>query len=166
MPCKGTSWGRDRVEVGVKITCIFTMLNVFLLKIIHDVHKQFSKSLVDREGCDPISRFTSAILFCTSKTRTCISNLIYRGHFCVQSSVRTRGDCLCCWYWWDWWSSLFKLSLHNSIRISLILFNLYAFHIHVQWSSDIKHFFSFFFNCYYYIIIIFTTLNNNLFMLW
>jgi len=32
-----------------------------------------------------------------------------RGLFCVQS-VKMRGDC---WYWWNWWPSLFKLYLHN-----------------------------------------------------
>jgi hypothetical protein len=38
---------------------------------------------------------------------------------CVQL-VRVRGDCSFCWYWWNCWPSLFKLSLHNVAIISMI----------------------------------------------
>jgi hypothetical protein len=34
----------------------------------------------------------------------CLSFLV-----CVQW-VKVRGDCLICWYWWNWWPLLFKLS--------------------------------------------------------
>ena len=31
---------------------------------------------------------------------------------CSVSSVDTRGDFTFCWYCWNWWQSLFKLSFH------------------------------------------------------
>ena len=35
--------------------------------------------------------------------------------FCVQW-VMTRGDCLFCWYWWNRWPLLFKLSFLCSVN--------------------------------------------------
>jgi len=32
--------------------------------------------------------------------------------FCVRW-IKELGDCLFCEYWWNYWPSLFKLSLHN-----------------------------------------------------
>ena len=32
---------------------------------------------------------------------------------CSVSSVKMRGNFSLCWYWWNWWPSLFKLSFHN-----------------------------------------------------
>jgi hypothetical protein len=33
---------------------------------------------------------------------------------CSLSLVKMKGDCLFCWYWWNRWPSLFKLSFHKS----------------------------------------------------
>jgi hypothetical protein len=33
--------------------------------------------------------------------------------FCVQW-VKVKGDCSLCWYWWNCWPSLFKLTFHNT----------------------------------------------------
>ena len=30
--------------------------------------------------------------------------------------VKMRGDCLLCWYWWNWWPLLFKLSFLCSVN--------------------------------------------------
>jgi hypothetical protein len=35
--------------------------------------------------------------------------LLFKHSICVQW-VKMRGDCLFCWYWWNWWPLLFKLS--------------------------------------------------------
>ena len=47
---------------------------------------------------------------CLSQARTCISSVLV--FFYVQW-FQVRGDCLFCWYWWNCWSSLYKLSFHN-----------------------------------------------------
>jgi hypothetical protein len=47
---------------------------------------------------------------CLSQARTCISSVMV--FFYVQW-FQVRGDCLFCWYWWNCWSSLYKLSFHN-----------------------------------------------------
>jgi hypothetical protein len=43
--------------------------------------------------------------------------LIFLFIFCVQW-VKVRGDCSLCWYWWNWWPSLFKLSFHILCSVS------------------------------------------------
>ena len=42
--------------------------------------------------------------------------------YCVQL-FQVRGDCLFCWYWWNCWPSLFKLSFHNVVELNLIKIN-------------------------------------------
>ena len=41
---------------------------------------------------------------------------------CVQW-VKLRGSF--CWYWWNYWPSLFKLSLHNKIRIPNLIYHFF-----------------------------------------
>ena len=43
--------------------------------------------------------------------------------FCVQS-VKVRGDCSLCWYWWNCWPSLFKLTFHNTNRTLIFFINV------------------------------------------
>ena len=35
--------------------------------------------------------------------------------------VKARGDWLFCWYWWNWWQSLLKLSFHIFFGIVLVI---------------------------------------------
>jgi hypothetical protein len=54
--------------------------------------------------------YIASILLCLSKGRTRFYNVICRVLlFCVQW-MKMRGDCSFCWYWWNCWPSLFKLS--------------------------------------------------------
>ena len=36
--------------------------------------------------------------------------------------VKMRGDCLFCWYWWNCWLSLIKLSFHNNFWRTCVSF--------------------------------------------
>jgi len=45
-------------------------------------------------------------------------------------SVKMRGDCLLCWYWWNWGPPLFKLSFHT-----LICVPVWAKVMDLQWFS-------------------------------
>ena len=46
------------------------------------------------------------------QANTWISIEICRGLFTFYVQwVEVRGDCSLCWYWWNYWPSLFKLSL-------------------------------------------------------
>ena len=42
-----------------------------------------------------------------------IQNLDICFFLCSACSVKMRGDCSFCWYWWNRWPSLFKLSFHK-----------------------------------------------------
>ena len=55
--------------------------------------------------------FNPATFLCLSQAKTWICNTLYHGPFCAQFDM--RGNCLLCWYWWNYWPSLFKLSFHN-----------------------------------------------------
>ena len=59
-----------------------------------------------------INRFSPPHSCALPKVRTWISNVLCRGLFCVQW-VKITGDCSLCRYWWNWWPSLFKLSIQN-----------------------------------------------------
>ena len=49
-------------------------------------------------------------------------NLDFQGHtyamvfFIFTAWFEVRSDCLICWYWWNCWQSLFKLSFYNSVE--------------------------------------------------
>ena len=64
------------------------------------------------EGWNPIKQFNPTTFLCLSQTRIWISNVICHGLFCVQW-FEVKVDCLFCWYLWNCWWSLFKLSFHN-----------------------------------------------------
>jgi hypothetical protein len=56
---------------------------------------------------------TQIIIISLSQVKTWISNVIFRGLFYGQW-IEVRGGCSFCWYWWNYWLSLFKLSFHKS----------------------------------------------------
>ena len=41
--------------------------------------------------------------------------LFFMVFLCSVSSVKMKGNFSFCWYWWNWWPSLFKLSIHNCL---------------------------------------------------
>jgi len=48
-------------------------------------------------------------------------NLDFQGHtnvvvFFIFTDFESRGDCSICWYLWNCWRSLFKLSFYNSVE--------------------------------------------------
>ena len=98
---------------------------------------------------DPIIQFNPATFLCLSQDRTCISNVICHELFCVQW-VKVRGGCLFCWYWWNCWPSLFKLSFHhlsadNCIKIHSVFKIINYFLTFVSWRicrSCIKYWWS------------------------
>jgi hypothetical protein len=49
------------------------------------------------------------LVLCVSQILTWISYVKCRSFFCVQW-FEVRGGCSFCWYWWNCWPSLFKLS--------------------------------------------------------
>jgi hypothetical protein len=52
------------------------------------------------------------------QARTWISNTIFHG-LCYVQWFQVRVDCSFCWYLWNCWSSLFKLSFHNIITFTV-----------------------------------------------
>jgi hypothetical protein len=58
------------------------------------------------------SRFDPATFLFLLQARTWISNTIFHG-LCYVQRFQVRVDCSFCWYLWNCWSSLFKLSFHN-----------------------------------------------------
>ena len=56
---------------------------------------------------------THIIIIWLSQVKTWISNVICRGLFYDQW-IELRGGCPFCCYWWNYWLSLFKHSLHKS----------------------------------------------------
>ena len=82
----------------------------------------FQIQLSREEGCDPTNQFKSATCLCLFQVKTWIFNVICRGFFYVQL-FEVKGGRSFCWYSWNCWPSLFKLSFHNSItRPLLVLF--------------------------------------------
>ena len=73
---------------------------------------QLEIHLSSREGWNPINRLKPATFVVMPQARTWISNVICRGVSCVLS-VKVGGDCSLCWYWWNCWLSLLKMSFHN-----------------------------------------------------
>jgi hypothetical protein len=41
---------------------------------------------------------------------SCVTSVQHWDH--INRRVKVRGACLPCWYWWNCWPSLFKLSIH------------------------------------------------------
>jgi hypothetical protein len=59
-----------------------------------------------------INQFNPSTLLYLSQARTRISNVICHDLFYVEW-IEVRCDSSFCWYWWNCWPSLFKLSFHN-----------------------------------------------------
>jgi hypothetical protein len=54
---------------------------------------------------------------CLSQARTWISKVIQMlWSFFIFTDFESRGDCSICWYLWNCWRSLFKLSFYNSVE--------------------------------------------------
>ena len=70
---------------------------------------------LSREECwNLIHQFNLATCLCLYQARTWISNVICHGLFLWSvSSVKMRGGCSFCWYWWNWIPPLFTLSFYN-----------------------------------------------------
>ena len=66
--------------------------------------------------------------------------LNFQHHFIVfffyVQWVEMRGDCLFCWYWWNCWPSLFKLSFHDYWHFRLNLCTKYDINIHCNLFSE------------------------------
>ena len=58
----------------------------------------------------PLIRLMPDTSLCLSQASTWVSNDIW--YYCVQW-VKVKDGCSFCWYWWNCWPSLFKLSFHN-----------------------------------------------------
>lgn len=63
-----------------------------------------------------INRFSPAAFMSLSHARSWFSFCICRGLLYVRW-CEVRGDCTFCWYWWNCWQSLFKLSFHKSMHM-------------------------------------------------
>ena len=96
------------VWVEAKLCRVFfyhLFIHVLLLEI----------QLLRGEGWDPINQFNPAIFLCLSQAKTCISNVICHGIFCVQWAKLTGDWSLLILVELMTWLSLFKLSFHNSV---------------------------------------------------
>jgi len=65
----------------------------------------------------PINRFNPTKYVCRSQARNRIFNAIFRIRFCVQWFV-VGVESLFCWFWWDWWLSVFNKCLKISTGYS------------------------------------------------
>ena len=86
------------VEVNL---CRFITAFCFLISVLL---MEIQLSLI-RRG----SHYNGLTFLFLSEARTLISKTIFHGLFCVKL-FEVRGDC---WYWWNCWPSLFKLSFHD-----------------------------------------------------
>jgi hypothetical protein len=48
---------------------------------------------------------------------TCGSSVVFPGYYTIKTD-RVRVDCSFCWYWWNCWSSLLKLSFDKDYQFS------------------------------------------------
>jgi hypothetical protein len=76
-----------------------------------------------RGGLGSINRFSSATFVCMSQAKTWVSNTIYRGLF-VCSVVGGMMWLFICWYWWNCWPSLIKLSFHSYLFLQWISYTI------------------------------------------
>jgi hypothetical protein len=60
-------------------------------------------------------------LLCLFQVKTCFSNVICGG-LCYVQWVEVRGHCLLCWCLWNYWPSLFKLSIHHPVYFLFAMF--------------------------------------------
>ena len=74
-------------------------------------------------GLGPINRFSSATFVCMSQAKTWVSNTIYHG-LIVCSVVGGMMWLFICWYWWNCWPSLIKLSFHSYLFLQWISYTI------------------------------------------
>jgi len=100
----------------VEVKSVHVVYRLFMSVLLLDI--QLSK----QESVIPFNRFNPVIILWLSQARTWNSNAICFGPFYIQGFEK-RGDCSSCWYWWDWWPSLFKRSFHiqlvNAVEVTL-----------------------------------------------
>jgi hypothetical protein len=87
------------------VSSVFFIINLYL-------YCRWRTNYQEEQGWDPMNQFKTVTFLCLSRTRTWISNVIYRGLFYFQWFVM-RDDWSFYWYWRNCWPSLFKLSLHK-----------------------------------------------------
>jgi len=66
-------------------------------------------------GRNPIDRFNPSTFCACLKPGPGFPRSYKCGLFYIQW-FEVRGDCLICWYLWNCWRSLFKLSFYNSVE--------------------------------------------------
>jgi len=44
-----------------------------------------------------------------------LCNIVREAYLFNVQLVEVRGDCACCWCWWNSWPSLFNLSFHDNV---------------------------------------------------
>ena len=71
-------------------------------------------SVVEKGGWDPISQFHPAYLCACLRPGTGIPPWYIVVVFIYVRWVQVRGESSFCWYWWNCWPSMFKLSYHNT----------------------------------------------------
>ena len=92
------------IQWETKIVCQIWH-EISYIQILSMIYSILTVKIV-KQSLDPINRSNPATFLCLSQARTQISS---HGFFHVQWA-EMRGDCLLCWYWWNCWWSLFKLS--------------------------------------------------------
>jgi hypothetical protein len=90
--------------------CRFFLLFAYITIAVGEI--QLSRG----EGCDPINRFYPARLLCLSMPVPGFPTSHFMVFICVWW-VKVRVYCSFCWYWWNCWPSMLKLSFHNFIKI-------------------------------------------------
>ena len=72
----------------------------------------------------PLTRLSPTTVLCLSHIGTWIyiSHMSYVMVFFYVQWFEVRGDCSFCWYWWNCWPSLFKLSFQWN-RVGVMEFN-------------------------------------------
>ena len=103
-PDKRTDWWTDEQTRAIQYSPHSTSQEV----TTDMSHKILTKNLL-------IFQFNPDTFLCLSQAMTWISNAICHSLFYVQW-VKMRDDCSFCWYWWNCWTSLFKLSFYNQYK--------------------------------------------------
>ena len=103
---------KQRMNTGIRKS-IFC---VIMTSEVHSLLWYLGVFSLYREGWNTIYWLNAATFLYLSPDRMWISNII-----CHVQWFEFRGDCLFCWYWWNCWPSLFKLSFHDVALSSVYL---------------------------------------------
>jgi hypothetical protein len=90
---------------------IYNLLSIMVIKT--PIHRSVSVTT---------SLHPSHVCACTNQEQD-FQRHVSSSFFCVQS-VMVRDDCLCCWYWWNCWSSLFFTQLYGQQDTHILPFYL------------------------------------------